>query len=323
MSALSDAMGDLWPIVEDLVFFEHGTCFNCQPFESGEPVWLTSPRRVEQVATQTVELVAAVNGHELPKDWADLVADAVDDDDWSCPCGQDLGAHDEIGGNLFDEGIAPERAHHLLTQAHWPFLTHYTSGPDAFASILRDRSIRASDKFITDAHKVVCLTECSPLEIRELVRLRSAADDVDERARWKQLGHAKMGWSKSTWGIAFNRGGLVMCGARPAIHGDESVRDALPPSERHRFVRFEHRPHFADWTFEREFRVVGDLPLDGLLARKTFLIVPTRAEQKRLLASANVPPWPIMPLDWPLGAHEPMPRSTRRQARLLASLTGG
>jgi hypothetical protein len=330
MSELSEVLGDGWDVVRDLVFHDYGKCYNCQPYDGGEPVWIVPSTRLVDAATEVVDLAADVNGISLPDGWEELVAKAIDDDDdgWHCDdCGTELTADDEIGENVFDEGADPAKATHLLTQAHWPFLTHYVGGDTAdaararFESVLSDRVLRASTKFITGSHEVVCLTECSPPEIRELLRVSHAVEDsFDERARWSQLGHEKMRWARSTWGFAFNRPALVAAGARPALHGDEALYAALPASEKFRFVRFEHAPRFADWTFEREFRFPGDIPLDGLLAGKMFLVVPDRRERMRLLARIDVPPWPVMPFDLPLGPNDPVPRPTGRQSARLVHL---
>lgn len=326
VSELQDLLADAWDVVPDLVFYEYGKCYNCQPYEGGEPVWLGRSQDLLDAAMEVIELVADVNEIGLPSTWEDLVAEAIDESAWTCAeCGTELTSGDEVGENIFDEGTDPDRAQHLLTQAHWPFLTHYISGDseaevrERFESILRERVVRASSKFIMGGHKVVCLTECSPPEIRELLRVsQEPADFFDQWARWKQLGHEKMNWARSTWGLALNRTALVAAGARPAIHGTPALYHALPNKDAFRFVRFEHGSKFADWTFEREFRFPGDISLDGPVATSVFLVVPNRTERWRLLARVDVPPWPIMPFDFPLAPGEPVPRPTGRQREMLS-----
>jgi hypothetical protein len=131
-----------------------------------------------------------------------------------------------------------------------------------------------------------------------------------------------MEWSKSEWGVAIQRSEAVRLGALPAIHGSMELYNSLPPKEQFRFVRFGHEFKFADWTFERELRFLGDFDLTLADPAKVLLLVANRTEQLRLLARADVPPWAVVPFDFPFAESSPWPRRTRRQVAVAEAVLG-
>ena len=129
-------------------------------------------------------------------------------------------------------------------------LTHFTrrsaSGDalDNLASILRDGAIRPSVRMIPGGRGAVCLFDTP---IAELGRVLTPAN----RRRYEPFG------------IALDKRYAFRLGARPAIY--------LPLAEAERIIAREElwrvaaidfdRDPPVDWTFEREWRIAGALPL--------------------------------------------------------------
>lgn len=312
MAQLLDDLGDLWDIVLDLLTFYHECCIYCQPYEDGEPVWLSEEESIPEVVQELVIGVCEANGHPVPEDINDdLVAEAFDESPRSCRnCGAQWDSLTPIGGEwLVARGHDTPEATYLLTKAYWSYLTHYTkptqesSGLDVLLRIVWDRRIRASNRMVAGRHSVVAFTECSPLEILELLKAEGNPDPA-EGFRWRRSKH----------GIAITRETLCAIGALPVIHGDQPIYDCLPHDQRFRFVRFDRRHAFSDWTFEREFRVEGDVDLTQLKPNDVILIVESRAEMFRILAQRKVVPFPVMPFDYVFSTDAPNARMTERQA---------
>lgn len=318
MSELIDELGAYWDVVTDLVLFSHNYCYNCQPRDEGKIFWISPRYDIEDAVSEVIQGVCAVNRIRLQTDInQDTIGEAIDEANMHCPyCGTEWESRIEIGGELvFDEVEDGTTAVHLLTRRHWPFLTHYTKSATGHSArrildtILEERVLRASSLLVAGGYRVVCLTECSPPEIIEMMKLHVALAPTEPDA---------IRWRRAAYGIALDRSAAIREGALPVIHGDDELRAALPPSKRHLFVRFDYNGGYSDWTFEREFRFHGDLSLDRFGSNELLIVVPTLQERFRMLARLNVPPWPILALDRLFTRDSPLPGLTARQRNAWA-----
>jgi hypothetical protein len=207
--------------------------------------------------------------------------------------------------------VHPSRDAEILTSlpsGPWSFLSHTTRAihgpwPDqsedeyaaellatrggdartARATLLRivsQRRMIASGRGIRRGARVVCFTE---IPLAELSGFRTYRP---HRGRW----------DFEPYGICIRRKWLEPRGARPVIYGDERTWQALDASLRPFFQRRSSGPDNQptyDWSIEREWRHVGDVPLDCLPADAAMLFVPDRGDADAL---ARVSPWPIVVL---------------------------
>ena len=87
---------------------------------------------------------------------------------------------------------------------------------------------------------------------------------------------------------------LILGRGRPVRYGSRTELAALSPAERPYFqLRYSGRRNRYDWSVEREWRHVGNLPLDDLPIDAALVFVPHRNAAESLLA---VSPWPIVVL---------------------------
>jgi len=129
-------------------------------------------------------------------------------------------------------------------------LTHFTrpsataSAFDNLAAILREGLIRGSSKMIRGKQPVVCFCDAPISELRQLL-VRA------NRRRYEPFG------------LAVDRRYAFSAGARPVIYLPAAEADRIvAPGDRWRVVGFDPvgEPP-VDWSFEREWRLAGDLPL--------------------------------------------------------------
>jgi hypothetical protein len=160
---------------------------------------------------------------------------------------------------------------------------------------------------IEGSRPAVCFTECSPLEIYEMLRVMELESD--------ELPHRRRGfeWQRSKHGIAIKRAALIEYGARPVLHGDATIREKLGEDELWRFKMFDPDIAQSDWTFEREFRVPDAIRLGSFDPLDIILLVENRAEQFRLLAKRDLPMYAIVPFDYVYSADDPNAHLSYRQ----------
>ena len=270
-------------IVVDLVRYHHQWCEYCDgPYDPGVAT--------EDAIRDAIDLVESANGLQLPTT-DDELQDLAGSIGLSCPnCNTGLGSGIQVGTRWAERELGAGHKLQMLTRGGWDYLTHFTkptdsaSAFDVIRKILDERQLCASSHMIRGKHEVVCFTEASPPEIEELPRV-DAEGGNDKPLKW----------SRSKHGVAVRRRTLIKeAGARPAIHADSTLYASLPARQQHLFVRFEHDRSLADWTFEREFRVLGDLDLRVLGPMDLIVIVESYYERSLLLAQARPPPWPIV-----------------------------
>lgn len=151
-------------------------------------------------------------------------------------------------------------------------LVHLTRGTLAeaettFRSIMSERRLRGSSQGIRGGHKVVCFSE-APVDV--LAKL------------FASRGHE---WRYRPFGVMVTKHWLFSLGGRPAIYQPESDYQFLPPELQYRHVRFEGPGGDKDFTFEREWRILGEeLPLDP---KNCTLLVPHREWDYKLRDEHN------------------------------------
>jgi hypothetical protein len=132
-----------------------------------------------------------------------------------------------------------------------PMLTHFTRASragnafDNLLTILDQRAVRAASRMVRGRQPVVCLFDAALGELRSLLSRRN-------RRRYEPFG------------IAVNKRYAFKMGARPVIY--------LPWAEAQKVVACEElwrvvtidmeRTPPIDWSFEREWRLAGDFPLE-------------------------------------------------------------
>jgi hypothetical protein len=140
---------------------------------------------------------------------------------------------------------------------HGAMLTHFTRASVAatafenLVAILTDGRIIGGSRMVRGGYSVVCFCDAPLNELQRLL-VRS------NRRRYEPFG------------LAIDRRYAFRCGARPALYIPASEAErVIDAEEMWRVVAFdlECDPP-VDWTFEREWRLVGDLPLppDGPVA---------------------------------------------------------
>jgi len=131
-----------------------------------------------------------------------------------------------------------------------PMLTHFTraagtkSAIDNLDAILRGGVIRGATRLIQGGRPVVCLFDATVGELGQLL-VRS------NRRRYEPFG------------VALDKRYAFRKGARPVLYLPwREARQILAQEERWRVAAIDlDRNPPIDWSFEREWRVAGDLPL--------------------------------------------------------------
>jgi hypothetical protein len=130
------------------------------------------------------------------------------------------------------------------TLAHFTRASKKASAFDNLVSILREGVLRASGRMVRGQRPVICFFDASLEELARALTRRN-------RRRYEPFG------------VAVDRRYAFRNGARPVIYlpADEA-RGLLPREELWRAVALQlDRDPPVDWSFEREWRLAGDLPL--------------------------------------------------------------
>jgi len=135
------------------------------------------------------------------------------------------------------------------TLAHFTRASGKTSALDNLLWILEDCRVRGSTRMIAGGHGGVCLFDAAPHELGHLLTPRN-------RRRYEPFG------------VAVDKRYAFAMGARPVIYMPSAEAAAiLNEDEMWRVVSIDMtRNPPVDWTFEREWRVLGDLPLKPQLS---------------------------------------------------------
>jgi len=141
------------------------------------------------------------------------------------------------------------RGRHAVPAA--AMLTHFTraartsSALDNLLAILHGGVIRGSSRMIRDKRRVVCLFDAPLAELKRLLDRRN-------RRRYEPFG------------IALDKRYAFRMGARPVIYMPlREAEEIVAARELWRVVSIDmNRTPPIDWSFEREWRLAGDLPIE-------------------------------------------------------------
>jgi hypothetical protein len=164
-------------------------------------------------------------------------------------------------------------------------LTHFTRATgrrtalDNLAEILEARMIRGATRMIRGGVRAVCLFDAPPVELAALLARRN-------RRRYEPFG------------VAVDKRYAFLKGARPVIHLPwREAEQMLKPDDMWRVAKIDlaHHPSI-DWTFEREWRLAGDLPL---VAGQTAALVETWRDAEEIYDrfDGHPPCAGVIPLD--------------------------
>ena len=130
--------------------------------------------------------------------------------------------------------------------AHFTRASEKSSAMDNLIRILGTRMIRGATRMVRGNRRAVCLFD-APLT--ELGRVLTPGN----RRRYEPFG------------VAVDKRYAFSIGARPVIYMPHNEATAILASEEMwRVVSIEmSRTALVDWTFEREWRLLGDLPLEA------------------------------------------------------------
>ena len=141
--------------------------------------------------------------------------------------------------------------------------------------ILAARKILASHDLTRDRRAVVCF---SNLSIRDLPKRRVFRPHLSR-------------WDFEPYGIAIDRALMSQLGAKPVYYGEESEWESLAPEQQPYFQLKQSRSEKIDWQTEREWRILGDLPLDQISHDRAFVFV---GETSDVDLIAGLTHWPIV-----------------------------
>ncbi len=146
--------------------------------------------------------------------------------------------------------------------------------------ILCQQKLLATNQLIRSGDRVVCFTEVPLTEFLGRRRFQS---------------HLSR-WDFEPYGVAVRRSALQkLCGAQPAIYGDESTWSRLTEFQRPFFQKLGDSTgeRSTDWTEEKEWRVVGDVDLRAFAENELLVFVFDQAAAKMV---APLSRWPLVVL---------------------------
>jgi hypothetical protein len=136
---------------------------------------------------------------------------------------------------------------------HFTRASHHAGAMDNLAAMLAAGTIRASTRMIGTRRPVVCFFDAPFAHLARVL-------DAHNRRRYEPFG------------IAISKRYAFKMGARPVIYLPwKEAAAILPEDELWRVVSLDiNRQPAVDWTFEREWRLAGDL---AFTARDTVVLV--------------------------------------------------
>ncbi len=139
---------------------------------------------------------------------------------------------------------APARLPRFALLTHFTRATGRRTALDNLIEILTAGVIRGSSRMIRGGARAVCLFDAPPDELARLLARRNRRRD-------------------EPFGVAVDKRYAFLKGARPVIHLPwTEAAQMLEPGDMWRVVKIDlARNPTTDWTFEREWRLKGDLPL--------------------------------------------------------------
>ena len=137
------------------------------------------------------------------------------------------------------------------------------SAEATLARIVTDKKLRASSTHMAGSELTVSLTSLPP---------RQAIRSMRWRSRYRR-------WNMEPYGIAFRKQALIPYGAREVKYFDQ-IPESLKTAEK---IFSQRRGRITDWSLEREWRIHGDLHLDGINTKDIVLIIFNKSSKTKLL----------------------------------------
>ncbi|MFZ2062655.1 MAG: hypothetical protein WAU82_16720 [Candidatus Binatus sp.] len=144
---------------------------------------------------------------------------------------------------------APAKIPAVAMLTHFTRASTSTTALDNLVAILKDGVIHGGSRMIRGARPAVCMFDVPIAELRTILDRRN-------RRRYEPFG------------IAVDKRYAFTMGARPVIYLPwREAEKILAPEESWRVVSLEiDKTPPIDWSFEREWRVAGDLPFEPPIA---------------------------------------------------------
>lgn len=151
------------------------------------------------------------------------------------------------------------------------------SGLSALCRILLQKQLIGSNRTIRGGHRVVSFTECPLGDLPRLHRFR----------------RHRIRWDFEPYGICIRRDWLISHGAKPVRYGDDELWRSLSEIEQP-FFQVAHGESGIDWSVEQEWRVPGDLSLEGLRDTDVLVFVPDSRSAREVIRRIQLPVtlWP-------------------------------
>ncbi len=175
-------------------------------------------------------------------------------------------------------GPLPDESEHSFRLRVWSQQEAIAWQPlETLARICRDRRLRGTATITRTSARCVSFSAVPlvPLLKRRIFR--------------SHLGR----WDWEPYGLLVRRDALQQLGARQVIYGDEVDFAKLAESDKPFFqpVKRQTSKPLDSWSEEREWRVIGDVPLRELPDDSVVLFVRTQIEARQLSRYA---PWPVL-----------------------------
>lgn len=214
---------------------------------------------------------------------------------------------DPVTGENGSVAAGPNREHKariipLPSRRDWPYLAHWTrrakhewpdQDTDEFYDELilgcdtKDRSSLAALSRILQSQSILATVGSN----RERTRTVSFTQvPLQDWAQHRIYRRHRNRWDFEPYGVCVSRKWLEAKGARAVIYGPDETRDRLHEADRP-FFQLRNSKSAIDWTVEREWRIIGDVILDGIPQDQVFAFVATREEAERL---ALFSPFPLV-----------------------------
>ncbi len=139
------------------------------------------------------------------------------------------------------------------------------NGLETLLNIIKNKMIYGSSEKIRDGISVVGFSEVKP-------------DEMTRQIRWR---HNRVNYNFEPYGVAIRKTAATQLGIKPVIYGTSDDYNDLPESEKPFFQNKGEKN--VDWSYEREWRHLGDLDLNKIEPKNLALLVWNKEEKTRLM----------------------------------------
>ncbi|MFH1563342.1 MAG: hypothetical protein ABIF11_08015 [Nitrospirota bacterium] len=131
---------------------------------------------------------------------------------------------------------------------------------DTLCRILKEKLIRANNRFVRVKTPIVSFTVCLPTELNKIRKWNSAL----------------IRWTFEPYGIGIRKSVLEKMGVKSVIYAAEDEFKKLVNADQFRFQL--HQPPKTNWSLEKEWRIQGDINLSHISLEDIVIIVSTHQE---------------------------------------------